>query len=194
MIYFKKNLFFMIYSLAKTSSEQIIKVENLRPSTNYRLTIVAESRAGIGQPTGPIQFRTLDKQIPDFTIEENANKTCLNDASCLITWNIESDGGAPITRAEILYAPVTNSSSFIQIYNSFQAKDDNSLEIEEPINTPTSIDSSTTEYQLNGLKPDTNYIVIIRLYNEAGVAEQKVRIRTNKENLGKKKFDISFTD
>ncbi len=88
----------------------MIKVENLRPSTNYHLIIVAESRAGIGQQTGPIQFRTLDKQIPDFLVEDHQNKTCLNDDSCLITWNIASDGGAPIFRAEILYAQVANSS------------------------------------------------------------------------------------
>ena len=35
------------------------------------------------------------------------------------------------------------------------------------------------EYELTGLKPDTNYIVVVKLYNEAGVAEQKMRIRTN---------------
>jgi hypothetical protein len=86
----------------------MIKIENLRASTNYRLIIVAESRAGIGQQTGPILFRTLDKQIPNFIIEDNQNRTCLNDDSCLITWNIESDGGAPIFRAEIFYAKVRN--------------------------------------------------------------------------------------
>ncbi len=102
------------FYLAEITAEQIIKVENLRPSTNYRLIIVAESRAGMGQPTGPIQFRTLDKQIPDFLVEDYQNKTCLNDDSCLITWNIQSDGGAAIFRAEILYAQVKN---FIQINN-----------------------------------------------------------------------------
>ena len=35
------------------------------------------------------------------------------------------------------------------------------------------------EYELAGLKPDTNYVVIVKLYNEAGVAEQKIRIKTN---------------
>lgn len=88
------------------SSEQMIKLENLQPSTNYRLMIIAESRAGIGQSTGPIQFRTLDRQIPSFKIDDNKNHTCLNAESCLITWNIESDGGAPIFRTEIFYAKV----------------------------------------------------------------------------------------
>ncbi|CAF1189962.1 unnamed protein product [Rotaria sordida] len=151
---------------AQKSTKQIIKVENLRPSTNYQLMIVAESRAGIGQQTGPIQFRTLDRQIPDFTVDEHINRTCLSDESCLITWNIESDGGAPIVRAEILYA---------------QAKYDDGLDIEGPLSTPISIDSSITEYELTGLKPDTHYIVIIKLYNEVGVAEQKLRIKTNEE-------------
>ncbi len=101
--------FFLIFSLAEEILEQVVKVENLRPSTNYRLIIVAESRAGIGQQTGPIQFRTLDKQIPEFLVEDYQNRTCLNDDSCLITWNIASDGGAPIFRAEILYAQVIHS-------------------------------------------------------------------------------------
>lgn len=145
-------------------AEQVVKIENLRPSTNYRLIIVAESRAGIGQQTGPILFRTLDKQIPEFLVEDNDNKTCLSDESCLITWNVVSDGGAPIFRAEILYA---------------QAKEDHGFDIEGPFSAPVSIDSSIAEYELNGLKADTSYVVIVKLYNEAGVAEQKVRIKTN---------------
>jgi len=61
----------------------------------------------------------------------------------------------------------------------FKAKDDHSLDIDAPLSTPIAIDSSITEYELTGLKSDTNYIVIIKLYNEAGVAEQKIRIKTN---------------
>ena len=101
-------------SLAQSASTepqntQVLKIEKLKPSTSYRFTIVAKSRAGDGQQTGPIQFRTLDRQIPEFKIvptEENKNDTCTNDRSCVIRWNIESDGGAPIVRAEILYAKV----------------------------------------------------------------------------------------
>jgi hypothetical protein len=104
-----KRSFYFFFVSAQISSEQIIKIENLRPSTNYRFLIVAESRAGIGQQTGPIQFRTLERQIPDFSIDENKNGTCVNDETCLITWNIESDGGAPIVRAEIFYARVKKS-------------------------------------------------------------------------------------
>ncbi|CAF4512287.1 unnamed protein product, partial [Rotaria sp. Silwood2] len=59
---------------------------------------------------------------------------------------------------------------------------DNGLDIEGPLSTPISIDSSITEYELTGLKPNTNYIVIIKLYNEVGVAEQKLRIKTNEES------------
>ena len=69
--------------------------------------MVAESQAGIGQQTGPMTFRTLDQQRPDFTIDEHENRTCAHDDHCLLTWNIQSDGGAPIIRAEISYAQVT---------------------------------------------------------------------------------------
>jgi hypothetical protein len=51
--------------------------------------------------------------------------------------------------------------------------------MEGPLSTPITIDSSMAEYELTGLKPDTNYVVVVKLYNEAGVAEQKVRIKTN---------------
>ena len=47
---------------------------------------------------------------------------------------------------------------------------------------PISIEAPITEYQLTRLKADTNYIVIVKLYNEAGVAERKFRIKTNREN------------
>jgi hypothetical protein len=68
----------------------------------------------MGQISGPTLFRTLDKQIPDFKIaklDENKNETCSNDRTCLIKWTIESDGGAPIIRAEVLYAKVKNEES-----------------------------------------------------------------------------------
>ncbi len=65
------------------------------------------------------------------------------------------------------------------------------MNIEGPLSTPISIDSSITEYEVTRLKPDTNYIVIVKLYNEAGVAEQKFRIKTNTENSGKRKSDAS---
>ncbi|UJR22927.1 hypothetical protein I4U23_025955 [Adineta vaga] len=152
---------------AQVSAKQIIKIENLQPSTDYHLTLIAESQAGIGQPTGPINFRTLDKQIPDFTIDQNSNRTCPNDDRCVITWNVQSDGGAPIFRVEILYA---------------QAKDEKSLDYEDPLSLPISMESPITEYELTRLKADTNYIVIVKLHNEAGIAERRFRIKTNKEN------------
>ncbi|CAF2310395.1 unnamed protein product [Rotaria sp. Silwood2] len=145
---------------------QVLKIDKIKPSTSYRFSIVAKSRAGLGQLTGPIPFRTLDRQIPDFKIvktDENKNETCSNDRTCLIKWIIESDGGAPIIRTEVLYA---------------KAKSDNSLEPEGSFSTPISIDSSVSEYELTELKPSTNYIVIVKLYNEAGAAEQKLRITT----------------
>ncbi|CAF0836880.1 unnamed protein product [Rotaria sordida] len=148
---------------------QVLKIEKIKPSTGYRFTIAAKSRAGIGQLTGSIPFRTLDRQIPDFRIvkiDENKNETCLNDRTCLIKWIIESDGGAPIIRTEILYA---------------KAKNENSFEPEGAFTTPIPIDPSISEYELTGLKPSTSYIVIVKLYNEAGAAEQKLRITTLSE-------------
>lgn len=75
----------------------------------------------------------------------------------------------------------------MKIFNFLQAKDETGLDIEGPINTAVSIDSPTTEYELTGLKADTHYVIIIKLYNEVGVAEQKFRIKTNQESDGKTK-------
>ncbi|CAF3679675.1 unnamed protein product [Adineta steineri] len=153
-------------------NSQVLKIEKLKPSTSYRFTIFAKSRAGTGQQTGPSTFRTLDRQIPDFKIvkiDENKNETCFNDRSCLIKWSIESDGGAPIIRTEVLYA---------------KAKAENSFETDGPISTPVPIDPSISEYEIHDLKPATNYIVIVKIYNEAGAAEQKLRITTLKEKSG----------
>jgi hypothetical protein len=58
------------------------------------------------------------------------------------------------------------------------------LETEGSLSTPVAIDPSVSEYELTDLKPATNYIVIVKLYNEAGAAEQKLRITTLKERSG----------
>ena len=100
------------------ANEQRIKIENLRPSTNYRFILMAESQAGVGQQTGPISFRTLDRQRPDFTIDNSSNQTCSNDQTCIISWTIQSDGGAPLLRGEISYADVKSSSSSSKIFFS----------------------------------------------------------------------------
>lgn len=149
---------------------QVLKIEKIKPSTSYRLTITAKSRAGIGQQNGPITFRTLDRQVPDFKIvktDENRNETCLNDRTCLIQWAIESDGGAPIIRSEIFYA---------------KAKSDKNFDIDGSFSTPVSLDSSVSEYELTNLKPATSYIVVVKLFNEAGPNEQKARITTLKDS------------
>lgn len=156
---------------SSSSSSQVLKIEKIKPSTSYRFTIVAKSRAGIGQQTGPIQFRTLDRQIPEFKVvpnEENKNDTCFNDRSCVIRWTIESDGGAPIIRSEILYAKA-------------KLNNNNNYEPEGAFTNPIAIDSSISEYEIKGLQPSTNYIVLIKLYNEAGAAEQKLRVTTTRE-------------
>ena len=67
---------------------------------------MAESQAGVGQATEPIPFRTLDRQRPDFIIDNSSNQTCSNDQTCLISWTMQSDGGAPLVRAEISYVEV----------------------------------------------------------------------------------------
>jgi hypothetical protein len=38
---------------------------------------------------------------------------------------------------------------------------------------------------LKGLQPDTNYLINVRLFNEAGVGEQKISKRTSKLRIGK---------
>ena len=48
-----------------------------------------------------------------------------------------------------------------------------------------SVDPSATEYELRGLKADTPYLVVIRLFNEAGTTERRTRVKTQKERLGR---------
>lgn len=45
----------------------------------------------------------------------------------------------------------------------------------------------TTEFELNGLQPDTNYLINVRLLNEAGVGEQKITKRTSRPRIGKRR-------
>ena len=69
------------------------------------MQIVAKSRAGEGPLSIPYQLKTLDRQVPQFKIL-SSDVSCLNDQSCLIKWIIETDGGSPISRAEISYGKV----------------------------------------------------------------------------------------
>ena len=66
---------------------------------------MAKSRAGEGSLSMPYKLKTLDRQAPQFKIL-SSDLWCLDDQSCLIKWIIESDGGSPISRAEISYAKV----------------------------------------------------------------------------------------
>lgn len=41
------------------------------------------------------------------------------------------------------------------------------------------IDGKTSEYQLNGLKSNKNYTIVVRLTNKAGTSEQIIRKNTS---------------
>jgi hypothetical protein len=77
------------------------------------MQIVAKSRAGEGSLSIPYQLKTLDRQVPQFKIL-SSDISCLSDQSCLIKWIIESDGGSPISRAEISYVKVCLSNSLLR--------------------------------------------------------------------------------
>lgn len=84
---------------------QTLRIESLLPSTSYRMQIVAKSRAGEGIPSVPYQLKTLDRQVPMFKIL-SSDMSCMSDSTCLIKWIIDSDGGSPISRAELSFAKV----------------------------------------------------------------------------------------
>jgi hypothetical protein len=79
------------------------------------MQIMAKSRAGEGSLSIPYQLKTLDRQVPQFKII-SPDISCLDDKSCLIKWIIESDGGTPISRAEISYAKVNLFNVKILLY------------------------------------------------------------------------------
>ena len=51
-----------------------------------------------------------------------------------------------------------------------------------------------SEYELTNLRPITNYIVIVKLYNEAGVADQSFRITTLSERSKGIFLHLSFVN
>lgn len=71
---------------------------------------MAKSRAGEGSVSIPYQLRTLDRQVPQFKFLSPDN-SCLNDHSCLIKWVVDTDGGSPISRAEISFGKVRKRST-----------------------------------------------------------------------------------
>lgn len=48
------------------------------------------------------------------------------------------------------------------------------------------------EFELKALQPDTNYFIRVRLFNEAGVGEQKITKRTSKSRVGKLELLLLF--
>ena len=108
--YGQKSIFSLSFAAELFVEQQKLKLDDLRPSTDYQFTIVAESQAGIGQVSAPISFRTLDRQRVDFTIDQHENETCFDDQTCSISWTILSDGGAPIIRSEITYGLVKDQT------------------------------------------------------------------------------------
>jgi hypothetical protein len=51
---------------------------------------------------------------------------------------------------------------------------------EEKREKPIQIDGKMTEYELTRLKPNTNYSIVVRLFNKAGFSEQKIQKTTSK--------------
>ncbi|CAF1391848.1 unnamed protein product [Adineta steineri] len=147
-----------------SNEPQNLRIETLQPSSLYRIQIVAKSRAGEGALSIPYQLKTLDRQVPQFKIL-SSDISCLDDQSCLIKWIIESDGGSPISRAEISYAKVRGVNAVEQSSPAIQ------------------LDPLTTEFELKGLQPDTNYLITLRLLSEAGVGEQKISKKTSKSRI-----------
>lgn len=95
----------LLFVLVVSNEPQTLRIESLQPSTLYRMQIVGKSRAGEGSLSIPYQLKTLDRQVPQFKIL-SSDISCLSDQTCLIKWIVETDGGSPITRAEISYVKV----------------------------------------------------------------------------------------
>ncbi|CAF2645819.1 unnamed protein product [Rotaria sp. Silwood2] len=153
------------FTFPVTSNEpQSLLIESLQPSTLYRMQIMAKSRAGEGSPSIPYQLKTLDRQVPQFKIL-SSDISCLDDQSCLIKWIIESDGGSPISRTEISYAKVRGVNEVKQWSPAIQI---------EPL---------ISEFELKELQSDTNYLIKVRLFNEAGVGEQTISKKTSQSRI-----------
>ncbi|CAF4879276.1 unnamed protein product [Rotaria sp. Silwood1] len=149
---------------AASNEPQSLLIESLQPSTLYRIQIMAKSRAGQGSLSIPYQLKTFDRQVPQFKIL-SSDISCLDDQSCLIKWIIESDGGSPISRTEISYAKVRGVNVVEQWSPAIQV---------EPL---------ISEFELKGLQSDTNYLIRVRLLNEAGVGEQTISKKTSRSRI-----------
>ena len=55
---------------------------------------------------------------------------------------------------------------------------------EEIFDKVIALDPSIFEYELSQLRPNTSYIISIKLYNEAGAFEQRIRKTTLKQRNG----------
>ncbi|CAF0901870.1 unnamed protein product [Rotaria sordida] len=147
-----------------SNQSQTIEIKSLQAASLYRIQVAAENHAGQSVFSIPIQAKTFSGEVPQFSL---SNASCLNHQSCLIKWFIEYDGGSTISRAEIFYAIIDGTNKVGKL------------------SKPIHIEPYTTEYEFKELKPKTNYLIIVRLFNTAGYSEEKIRIMTDSTSICK---------
>ncbi|CAF3998277.1 unnamed protein product, partial [Rotaria sp. Silwood2] len=141
-----------------SNQSQTIEIKSLQAASVYRIQVAAENHAGQSVFSIPIQAKTFSGEVPQFNL---SNTSCLDYRSCLIKWFIQYDGGSAISRAEIFYATIHGANKVGKW------------------SKPIRIESHATEYELKELKPKTNYLIVVRLFNTAGHSEEKIRITAN---------------
>ncbi|CAF0882348.1 unnamed protein product [Rotaria sp. Silwood1] len=152
------NSFKTILFPVVSNQSQTIEIKSLQAASLYRIQVAAENHAGQSVFSTPIQAKTFSGEVPQFSL---SNTSCLDYRSCLIKWFIVYDGGSKISQVEISYATIHGNNKVGKW------------------SKPIRIESQVTEYELKDLKPKTNYIIVVRLFNAAGHSEEKIRITTN---------------
>ena len=162
--------------LVLSNDSQLISIKNLQAATSYRIQIAVRSQAGQSIFSSPVKPQTLEGAAPNFTL---LNNSCTDSTSCLIKWHLKNDEGSSISKAEISYTKVNrfvvSRKSLVCFFSKINRKGEEKNWVKD-----ISIDSQLTEYELTRLKPNTNYSIRVRLFNEAGPSEQKIQKTTSK--------------
>lgn len=147
----------MLFDIA---TDGMIRVENLKPSTNYTISVRAKNDVGVGEPRQVVVTTEAIRQPYPVVVTSPAQGT--SPFQYKITWDHPDNGGKPITQYRFRLRQMKKSVR-------------NGTEVLEPmtpdwiiIDRPDSAKAPMVEFVLEDLAEAASYEVEILAHNEIG--------------------------
>lgn len=148
-----------------------VEIDSLLPDTDYLFRVAAVNKPGVGVfSSKELKIKTSKRRQPD-SVKIESREDCQASTRCYVEWSIDSNGGSPIREYLIRYRMISYKDPLNQHvdtdnYGSWS----HTVRIKEP----------KTNYEIEGLAPNSYYEVDILARNDIGPSASKpFRIRTS---------------